>query len=76
MGAKVVPDSVPEFKDYEITQLHKPFNDIPGGDFIDYVKINDDIMVVVLGDVMGKNGVHGILQLPMLVTLEVQSALY
>lgn len=54
MGAKVVPDSVPEFMDYKITQLHKPFNDIPGGDFIDYVKINDDIMVVVLGDVMGK----------------------
>jgi sigma-B regulation protein RsbU (phosphoserine phosphatase) len=54
MGAKVVPDSVPEFTGYKITQFHKPFNDIPGGDFIDYVKINDDILVVVLGDVMGK----------------------
>ncbi len=54
MGAKVVPDAVPQFNDYEITQLHKPFNDIPGGDFIDYVKINENIMVVVLGDVMGK----------------------
>jgi phosphoserine phosphatase RsbU/P len=54
MGAKVVPDSVPEFEGYKISQLHKPFNDIPGGDFIDYVKFNDDIMVVVLGDVMGK----------------------
>lgn len=54
MGAKVVPDSVPEFEGYKISQLHKPFNDIPGGDFIDYVKFNEDIMVVVLGDVMGK----------------------
>ncbi len=54
MGTKVVPDSVPEFDGYKITQLHKPFNDIPGGDFIDYVKISDDLFVVVLGDVMGK----------------------
>ena len=54
MGTKVVPDTVPEFDGYKITQLHKPFNDIPGGDFIDYVKINDDTFVVVLGDVMGK----------------------
>lgn len=54
MGVKVVPDSVPEFAGYKITQLHKPFNDIPGGDFIDYVKVDNDIMVVVLGDVMGK----------------------
>ncbi|MDA3860290.1 MAG: fused response regulator/phosphatase [Melioribacteraceae bacterium] len=54
MGAQVVPDNVPEFTGYKITQLHKPFKDIPGGDFIDYVKINEEIMVVVLGDVMGK----------------------
>ena len=54
MGTKVVPDTVPEFDGYKITQLHKPFNDIPGGDFIDYVKISNDLFVVVLGDVMGK----------------------
>jgi len=54
MGVKVVPDNVPEISGYKITQFHKPFNDIPGGDFIDYVKINEDIMVIVLGDVMGK----------------------
>jgi len=54
MGAKVVPDKIPEIAGYKITQLHKPFNDIPGGDFIDYVKIDDDTVVVVVGDVMGK----------------------
>lgn len=54
MGAKVVPDKIPEIDGYKITQLHKPFNDIPGGDFIDYVKIDDDTVVVVVGDVMGK----------------------
>ncbi len=54
MGTKVVPDLVPEFAGYKITQLHKPFNDIPGGDFIDYVKTNDHTLVIILGDVMGK----------------------
>ena len=54
MGAKVVPESAPKFDGFEITQLHKPFNDIPGGDFVDYVKINENTMVVVVGDVMGK----------------------
>ncbi len=54
MGAKVVPDKVPDFEGFEISQFHKPFNDIPGGDFIDYVRVNDDTMVVVVGDIMGK----------------------
>jgi len=54
LGAKVVPDKIPEFEGYKISQLHKPFNDIPGGDFIDYVKVNDDTLVIVVGDVMGK----------------------
>ncbi|MCF6269412.1 MAG: SpoIIE family protein phosphatase [Melioribacteraceae bacterium] len=54
MGAKVVPEKVPEFEGFEISQFHKPFNDIPGGDFIDYVKVNEDTMVVVVGDIMGK----------------------
>lgn len=54
MGAKVVPEKVPNFEGFEISQFHKPFNDIPGGDFIDYVSVNDDTLVVVVGDIMGK----------------------
>ena len=54
MGAKVVPDTIPEFDGFKIKQLHIPFNDIPGGDFIDYVNVNDDTLVIVVGDVMGK----------------------
>ncbi len=54
MGAKVVPDEVPPFEGFEITQFHKPFDDIPGGDFLDYVNVTDDSMVVVVGDIMGK----------------------
>lgn len=54
MGVKVIPEKVPDFEGFEISQFHRPFNDIPGGDFIDYVRITDDTMVVVVGDIMGK----------------------
>jgi len=54
LGAKVVPDSFPTLENFEIEHWHVPFQNIPGGDFIDYVKINDDKIAIVLGDVMGK----------------------
>ncbi len=54
LGAKVVPSEFPEFDGFDIQHWHVPFQGTPGGDFIDYVKVNDDYLVVVLGDVMGK----------------------
>ncbi|MCF8243293.1 MAG: SpoIIE family protein phosphatase [Melioribacteraceae bacterium] len=54
MGASVVPDFAPGFKNYELFQWHRPFDKIPGGDFIDYHQFDDDNMAVILGDVMGK----------------------
>jgi sigma-B regulation protein RsbU (phosphoserine phosphatase) len=54
LGATVVPEKFPKFDGYTIEHWHIPFKNIPGGDFIDYVKIDDDNIAVVLGDVMGK----------------------
>lgn len=54
MGAKVVPDEVPPFSDFSVRHWHQPYKNIPGGDFIDYVKVDEDQMVIVFGDVMGK----------------------
>ncbi len=54
LGVKVVPEEQPEFKGYRIEHWHKPFQEIPGGDFIDYIKIDEANLVIVLGDVMGK----------------------
>lgn len=54
MGAKVVPDEAPVFDGFKIKHWHLPFKNIPGGDFIDYIKIDQDNLVVILGDVMGK----------------------
>ena len=54
MGAKVVPDECPVLEGFEIKQWHVPFQNVPGGDFIDYIKLDENNTLVVLGDVMGK----------------------
>jgi sigma-B regulation protein RsbU (phosphoserine phosphatase) len=54
LRVKVVPDNFPNFSKFEIKHWHIPFKGIPGGDFIDYFQIDDEQMVIVLGDVMGK----------------------
>lgn len=54
MGVKVVPDEFPKFEGFDISHWHLPHKNVPGGDFIDYIKIDDDNMVIVLGDTMGK----------------------
>lgn len=54
MGAKVVPDEAPIFDGFKVKHWHLPFKNVPGGDFIDYIKIDDDHLVIILGDVMGK----------------------
>lgn len=51
---KVVPDIIPQINKFEVKHWHLPYKGIPGGDFIDYYQIDNDRMIVVLGDVMGK----------------------
>lgn len=54
LRVKVVPDKAPEFGNFIINQWHQPFQGIPGGDFIDYFRLNEDNLAIILGDVMGK----------------------
>lgn len=54
LRVKVVPDKSPEFENFIINQWHQPFQGIPGGDFIDYFRLNEDNLAIILGDVMGK----------------------
>ncbi|MGE5861652.1 MAG: PP2C family protein-serine/threonine phosphatase, partial [Ignavibacteria bacterium] len=54
LRVKVVPDNDPVFEGFQINHWHQPFQGIPGGDFIDFIQINEDNIVIVLGDVMGK----------------------
>jgi sigma-B regulation protein RsbU (phosphoserine phosphatase) len=55
-----VPQKLPVIKGFEVDFWHKPFQNYPGGDFIDFITINARYTFVVLGDVMGKKWGHGI----------------
>ncbi len=54
LRVKVVPDSAPIVNGFNIKHWHKPFQGIPGGDFIDFFPLDKHNLAIVLGDVMGK----------------------
>lgn len=51
---KVVPDNPPKLDGYLIEQWHQTYQGIPGGDFLDYIKLSSDTYAIAFGDVMGK----------------------
>jgi phosphoserine phosphatase RsbU/P len=53
-GVQLLPERPPAFNGYEIAHLYKPYKEIPGGDFYDYIRINPETLMIVLGDVQGK----------------------
>ncbi|MEO5909277.1 MAG: fused response regulator/phosphatase [Pelobium sp.] len=54
LNLKNVPSKGLRLKKFEIKIFHKTFQNHPGGDFIDLIKISDRYSFLVLGDVMGK----------------------
>ncbi len=54
LNLKNVPNKSLKLKNFEIDVFHKTFQNHPGGDFIDFIKIDDRYAFIVLGDVMGK----------------------
>jgi phosphoserine phosphatase RsbU/P len=54
LNIKSIPANVPLVDGFKLDFWHKAFDDIPGGDFIDFIRVNDRYTFVVLGDVMGK----------------------
>jgi phosphoserine phosphatase RsbU/P len=54
LRVKVVPDAAPVFEGFNIKHWHKPFQGIPGGDFIDFFALDENNLAIILGDVMGK----------------------
>ena len=54
LNVRSVPNKVPEIRGFEINFWHKSYQDIPGGDFIDFIQVNDRYSFIVLGDIMGK----------------------
>lgn len=49
-----VPANPPMIEGFHLDFLYKSFEDYPGGDFIDFICIDNDYTFAVLGDVMGK----------------------
>jgi len=54
LNLRNMPKTAPELKLFEIGYFNRSYQDHPGGDFIDFIKINERYTFVVLGDVMGK----------------------
>ena len=54
ISIEVVPEKSPAYDGFNIEQWNVPFKGTPGGDFIDYIELDDHRLVVILGDVMGK----------------------
>ncbi len=54
LNIKSIPVKAPDIKEFSVDFWHQAYHDIPGGDFIDFIKVNDRYNFIVLGDIMGK----------------------
>jgi sigma-B regulation protein RsbU (phosphoserine phosphatase) len=54
LNIKSIPVKPPEIKEFTVDFWHQAYHGIPGGDFIDFIKVNDRYNFIVLGDIMGK----------------------
>ena len=54
LNLRNIPKSAPILKNFSIEYYNQSYKEQPGGDFIDFIKINDRHTFVILGDVMGK----------------------
>lgn len=54
LNLRNTPTKSPFLKNYTVTFYNRNYQDHPGGDFIDFIQVNERYTFVVLGDVMGK----------------------
>jgi len=54
LNVRSIPNKTPVVDGFEINFWHQPYQDIPGGDFIDFIQVDNRYTFIVLGDVMGK----------------------
>ncbi|TDQ11990.1 PP2C family protein-serine/threonine phosphatase [Pedobacter metabolipauper] len=54
LNLRNIPKKAPVLKNFSISYFNQSFQNQPGGDFIDFIKVNDRYTFIVLGDVMGK----------------------
>jgi sigma-B regulation protein RsbU (phosphoserine phosphatase) len=54
LNLRNIPKEAPALKNFSISYFNQSYQNQPGGDFIDFIKIDDRHTFVILGDVMGK----------------------
>jgi len=54
LNLRNTPKRAPLLKNFSIHYFNQSYQNQPGGDFIDFIQINDRHTFVILGDVMGK----------------------
>jgi sigma-B regulation protein RsbU (phosphoserine phosphatase) len=54
LNVRSIPQSLPVIKGFEVDFWHQPYQDVPGGDFIDFIQADEHHTFIVLGDIMGK----------------------
>lgn len=54
LNVKSVPERSPELQSFRIHFWHKGYLGYPGGDFIDFIKVDERYCFALLGDIMGK----------------------
>jgi sigma-B regulation protein RsbU (phosphoserine phosphatase) len=57
LNIRTVPKAAPIVKGFDIDFWHQAYQDVPGGDFIDFIEVDERYSFIVLGDVMGKKWV-------------------
>lgn len=54
LNIKSIPDHIIAVTGFDIEFWHQPFENYPGGDFIDFITVNERYSFILLGDIMGK----------------------
>lgn len=54
LNLRSVPEHSPTITGFDVKFWHQTFKNYPGGDFIDFIQVDDHYTFIVLGDVMGK----------------------
>lgn len=57
LNIRTVPHAAPAIKGFGVDFWHRAFQDIPGGDYIDFIPVDERYSFMILGDVMGKKWV-------------------
>ncbi|MGN6640622.1 MAG: SpoIIE family protein phosphatase [Mucilaginibacter sp.] len=57
LNIRTVPKVPPAVTGFNVDFWHQAYQDVPGGDFIDFIEVDDRYSYIVLGDVMGKKWV-------------------